>query len=172
MFGLLIVISISCQNEKHAPIPLDRDTLEKELWRAIETRFYTWRNNDYNAHMETYHSDWHRWSLTSKKLLKKEDFVNLWKYAKNNEKVINMELEPIWFNILGNGDAAVVHFISKETFQWIGPSQLSIYGEEMKKDSVYVGTLRWSDVLVKENETWLCIGGHRDKSQLKNSLSK
>ncbi|MEK6153544.1 hypothetical protein WIW50_09800 [Flavobacteriaceae bacterium 3-367] len=172
ILGFVAIVFLSCNNKKEESPKLNKAEIEKELWKAIEARFYSWRDNNYDAHMETYHPHWRRWSLTSKKLLKKEGFINLWDYVKKNEEVIEMELEPIEFTIMGNGETAIVHFVSKETFKWIGPSEPSIYGEYMEKDSIYTGTLRWSDVLVKVNGKWQCIGGHRDKSQLKNSLSK
>ncbi len=50
----------SCNSNDKKPMDQDPGQLEKELTSAIEERFYTWKNNDYEAHMATYHPDWRR----------------------------------------------------------------------------------------------------------------
>ena len=165
--GIITILLIACQN-KQEPQAIDRVQIEKELLSAIEDRFYAWRDNDFEAHLNTYHSDWRRWDRKVDLLLKKEDLADLWDKAKLSEEPMDMSIELEDFDILENGKVAIVHFLTKESFKWIG-ADVPPY---IYADSLYEGVNRWSDVMLKENGEWLCIGGHRDRSQSPKTLTK
>ena len=161
LIGIITVLTFSCNNNKKKPQVVDLKQIEKELLTAIEERFFSWRDNDFEAHMKTYHQDWKRWAMRENKLLTKEEFSDLWDYMKKGEESQEMEINLVDYDILGGGNVALVHYTATETFKWIGPDN----ERGWKTGDVYKGMLRWSDVLVKENGKWLCIGGHRDLSR-------
>jgi hypothetical protein len=158
---LITVLTYSCNNNGQNPPLADNKQIEKELLTAIEDRFFSWRDNDFEEHMKTYHQDWKRWAMREDKLLTKEEFSGLWDYMKSGEESQEMEITLVDYDILGDGNVALVHYTAAETFKWIGPDN----ERGWKTGDVYKGMLRWSDVLVKENGKWLCIGGHRDLSR-------
>ncbi len=100
--------------------------------------------------------------------MNKEDFSGLWDRMKENEEPIDMEISIVDYDILGDGNVAIVHFTSLETFKWIGDET----PDGKKPGDIYSGVARWSDVLVKEGDRWLCIGGHRDHSGSEKGLEK
>ena len=161
LIGIFTFVTFSCNTNNQEPLSFDKKQIEKELLSAIEARFYSWRDNDFEAHMKTYHQDWRRWAMREDKLLTKEEFSGLWDYMKKSEESQEMEINLVDFDILGEGNVALVHYTATETFKWIGPEN----ERGWKTGDVYKGRLRWSDVLVKENGKWLCIGGHRDLSR-------
>ena len=65
----------SCNRVEQNPDGFDESKEKKAVWKAVETRFYSWKDNDYDAHMAVYHPEWRRWSLNSRKLMKKDDFT-------------------------------------------------------------------------------------------------
>ena len=141
---------------------------KKEVWKAVEKRFYTWKDNDFEAHMSVYHPDWHRWSLDSRKLMKKGDFTSLWNTMKDNEQAIDRRLEPVDIQFYCDGKMAIVHFISTESYLWIGQEETTPAGEVLGRGSAHTSTMRWSDVMVKEDGKWLYVGGHRDGGYLED----
>ena len=141
---------------------------KKEVWKAVEKRFYSWKDNDYEAHMSVYHPDWRRWSLNSRKLMKRDDFTSLWNTMKDNEQVIDLDLEPVEITFYNGGRTAIVHFISTESFLWIGQEETNTTGKTIGRGSVQTSTMRWSDVMVKEDGKWLYVGGHRDGGSIDN----
>ena len=161
VIGIITVLAFSCNNNMEKPQVVDDKQIEKELLTAIEDRFFSWRDNDFEAHMQTYHQDWKRWAMRENKLLTKEEFSDLWDYMKSSEESQEMEINLVDYDILGDRNVALVHYTASETFKWIGPDN----ERGWKTGDVYKGMLRWSDVLVKENGKWLCIGGHRDLSR-------
>lgn len=167
LIGIITVLSFSCNSNKQKP-EVDKKQIEKELLTAIEDRFFSWRDNDFEAHMKTYHQNWKRWAMREDNLLTKEEFSGLWDYMKKGEESQEVEIKLVDYDILGDGNVAFVHFTATETFKWIGPDN----ERGWKTGDIYKGPLRWSDVLVKENGTWLCIGGHRDFSQPAAKLVK
>jgi hypothetical protein len=87
---------------------------------------------------------------------------------KANEESQEMEIKLIDYYLIGDGNAALVHYTATETFKWIGPDN----HRGWKTGDVYKGMLRWSDVMVIEDGKWQCIGGHRDMSQPAGELIK
>ena len=85
---------------------------------------------------------------------------------KNDEQVIDMELEPVEIKFYCDGDMAIAHFLSTESFLWTGASKTNDDGEFIERGSVLTTTMRWSDVMVRENGKWLYVGGHRDFGSL------
>ena len=156
----------SCNRVEQNPDGFDESKEKKAVWKAVETRFYSWKDNDYDAHMAVYHPEWRRWSLNSRKLMKKDDFTGLWEMMKNDEQVIDMELEPVEIKFYCDGDMAIAHFLSTESFLWTGASKTNDDGEFIERGSVLTTTMRWSDVMVRENGKWLYVGGHRDFGSL------
>ena len=165
---LITLVAFSCNTNNQKPQKVDNKDLEEELLSAIEDRFYSWRDNDFDTHLATYHEDWKRWDRKLDTLLRKKDVGKFWEDGKKNEEPLDMEIELVDYYILGDGNVAIVHYKSKESFRWIGPD-IPPY---LESNSDYEGVARWSDVMVRENDKWFCIGGHRDRSQSPNSLIK
>lgn len=168
LIGIIALLSYSCNYNEQETQLADSKQIKEELIDAIEERFITWRDNDFEGHMKTYHEDWKRWAMREDKLLTKEEFSSLWERMKKREESHEMEIKLVDYNILGDGSVALVHFTTLETFKYID----SDFPPYFEKDSTYQGVARWSDVLVKENDKWLVIGGHRDRSQSPESLNK
>jgi hypothetical protein len=159
LFSLLM---ISCGQQQHVKQEVDEATLKKEVWKAVETRFNTWRDNDYEGHMAVYHPDWRRWSPDSLFLMKKEDFTGLWDMMKSEEQLVDLELEPVEIMLYNNGNMAIAHFVSTESFVWTGDQKTDDKGRRIERGSLQTVIMRWSDVMVKEDGRWLYVGGHRD----------
>ncbi len=157
--GIIAAITFSCTNDQ--PQSQTNEEVEKELLRAIEERFYAWRDNDEEAFLKTYHPDWKRWGMNEDKLHTVDQIGGFWDDMKSKEESMEMEIKLVDYDLLGDGSVALVHYEAIEKFKWIGPEN------EMgwKPGDIYKGNLRWSDVMVKENGKWLCIGGHRDLSK-------
>jgi hypothetical protein len=167
--SLILLFIYSCGRDGNGSPDFNKAEAEKEVWKAVEKRFVSWKDNDYDAHMAVYHPEWRRWSLSTRQLMKKEDFINLWDTMKNNEQVISMELEPEEIQFFGDGSFALAHFITTETFLWTGNSKTDDQGRVFERGSVHTVKMRWSDVMVKEEGRWLCAGGHRDFSFLREA---
>ena len=165
VFSFTAILLGSCKPEGRKG-GFDEAAEKKEVWKAVETRFYSWKENDFEAHMSVYHPDWRRWTPDSRILMKKEDFTGLWNTMKDREQVIEMKLEPGEIVFYGNGDIAVAHFISTESYLWIGPEETNARGEAVERGSAHTVSMRWSDVMVKEDGKWLYVGGHRDGGTL------
>ena len=161
-FAFITIILFSCDSIKKDTTEFDKKQVEQEVWKTIETRFYAWKDNDIESYMKTQHPDWKRWSTSSNELIDNEGYRKLWEKAKGNETVLEMKLKLEEINISPLGDAAIVHFTSNEKFEWIGTeSNSGRQAGDIYDDAI----LRWSEVLIKENGKWLCIGGHRDLSR-------
>jgi hypothetical protein len=156
----------SCSRTNNNPGNFDEQREKEAVWKAVETRFYSWKDNDYDAHMAIYHPEWRRWSLNSRELMKKDDFIGLWEMMKNDEQVVDMTLEPVEIKFYCDGDMAIVHFLSTESYLWTGTSKSDDDGELIERGSVLTTTMRWSDVMVREKGKWLYVGGHRDFGSL------
>lgn len=165
--SLIFLFIYSCGGDRNSSVNFDESEAKKEVWKAVETRFFSWKDNDYDAHMAVYHPEWRRWALSTKHLMNKDDFINLWDTMKNNEQVISMELEPVEIQFFGDGSLALVHFISTESYLWTGPTKTDDQGKVFERGSVHTVSMRWSDVMVNEEGRWLCAGGHRDYSFLR-----
>ena len=87
---------------------------------------------------------------------------------KKIEELRKSNKDLVDYDLVGDGNVAIVHYTSAETFKWTGPDN----ERGWKTGDIYKGFARWSDVLVKEDGKWLCIGGHRDRSQSAKGLIK
>ena len=161
-FFIIAIITISCdQSAENKTQEINEDELKKEVWAVIEKRFYAWRDNDLESYMKTQHPDWKRWSTSSNELIDNESYKIYWEEAKGNETVMKMELVLEDIKISPLGDAAIVHFTSNEKFEWIGSETDSGWQTgDIYDDAI----LRWSEMLVYQDDKWLCVGGHRDLS--------
>ena len=166
--GLITVLTFSFANIDRSSQDVDRKQIENELKAAIESRFFSWQENDYDAYIAEYHVDWKRWGMREDVLNTYSDLRGFWDDMKANEESQEMEINIVDFDQLGDGNVALVHYIATETFKWIGPDNQRGW----KTGDIYKGILRWSDVMVKEEGKWLCIGGHRDLSQPAAELIK
>ncbi|WKK67018.1 nuclear transport factor 2 family protein [Lutimonas zeaxanthinifaciens] len=168
LFGIIAVLTFSCNNNDQKSQVIDQKQLENELKTSIESRFYAWQDNDYETYVAGYHPDWKRWGMREDVLNKSDDIRGFWDYMKANEESQEMEIEMVDYNLIGDGNVAIVHYTSAETFKWTGPDNQRGW----KTGDIYKGFARWSDILVKEDGKWLCIGGHRDRSQSAAGLIK
>lgn len=166
-----IVLLYSCnETEKTSDTTnsqeLSQEQLEQEVWKAIEGRFASWKDNDFETYMAYHHPDWKKWESKKNELTTKEGMAKFWEIMKAEEECLEMEVTPIEIQILDDGKSAIAHYTHAETFTY--------YGEDMPdgptKGNTFRGTLRWSDFMVKENGKWLVIGGHRDMSMPEGKL--
>lgn len=165
--ALFIILAFgACKQATEPASDFNEADEKKAVWEAVETRFYTWRDNDLEGHMQVYHPDWRRWALNSRQLMKKEDFIGLWDTMKADEQVIDMELEPVEIRFYCNGEMAIAHFISTESLLWTGNARTNNDGGKVERGNVEKVVMRWSDVMVKEDGQWLYVGGHRDFGRL------
>jgi hypothetical protein len=139
---------------------LSQEQIEDEIWNAIEGRFKSWKDNDFDAYMAYHHPEWKKWQSGENKLTTKEGMAQFWEVMKVEEECLEMKIDPVEIKILDGGKSAIAHYTHTETFTY--------HGEDMPdgrtKGNTFTGTLRWSDFMVKENGKWLVIGGHRDMS--------
>ncbi len=168
LLGIITVFTFSCENNDQKTEAIDTEQIENELKASIESRFFAWQENDYETYVAGYHVDWKRWGMREDVLNTYSDMRDFWDYMKANEESREMEINLIDYDLLGDGNVALVHYIAVETFKWIGPDN----PRGWKTGDIYKGILRWSDVMVKEDGMWLCIGGHRDLSQPATELIK
>ncbi|MGI9235553.1 MAG: hypothetical protein ACR2RD_18120 [Woeseiaceae bacterium] len=91
-----------------------------DVWSTVQARNVAWKNNDFEAYVNIHHDNWHRYSMRTSKLLSKDDVAVFWDNAKQNEKVIQIELQPIAIDVFGNEMLAIAHYVLIETFEWIG----------------------------------------------------
>ena len=168
LFGIVAVLTSSCNDYDQKSQVMDQKQLENELKTSIESRFFAWQENDYEAYIAGYHVDWKRWGMREDVLNTYSDIRGFWDYMKANEESQEIEIDMVDYNLIGDGNVAIVHYTSTETFKWTGPDNQRGW----KTGDIYKGFARWSDVLVKEDGKWLCIGGHRDRSQSSAGLIK
>ncbi|WP_373395852.1 hypothetical protein V8V91_14870 [Algoriphagus halophilus] len=91
-------------------------------------------------------------------LITKQDIADFWDVMKKEEECLEMKITPTAIEILDGGNSAIAHYTHTESFRYNGEDK----EDGRKKGSVFKGTLRWSDFMVKENDKWLVLGGHRD----------
>jgi hypothetical protein len=155
--------TVSNNNEKKE---ISQEQIEQEVWKAIEGRFKSWKDNDFESYMNYHHPHWKKWASRKNHLTTKEEIANFWEIMKREEECLEMKITPIAIEILDDGRTAIAHYTHTETFNY--------HGEDMPdgrtKGNTFKGTLRWSDFMVKENEKWLVIGGHRDMSMPEGKL--
>ncbi|TXG36974.1 hypothetical protein [Seonamhaeicola maritimus] len=168
LIGIITVFTFSCKNNDQKTEALDTEQIENELKASIESRFFAWQKNNYETYVAGYHVDWKRWGMREDVLNTYSDMRGFWDYMKANEESQEMEINLIDYDLMGDGNVALVHYTATETFKWIGPDNQRGW----KTGDIYKGILRWSDVMVKEDGKWLCIGGHRDLSQPAAKLIK
>lgn len=139
-------------------VPDDWTSVQREVWDAVETRVAAWAEDDLDTFLAYTHDDWRRWARTSGRLMVKQDYLGFWDGMKAREHVLELRLESEAVEIYGEDqDAAVAHFVTRETIRWIGNAT-----EEHEPGDVFTVVLRWSEFLVKRDGRWLTVGGHRD----------
>ena len=168
LIGAITLLTFSCNVNIQKSKTLDNEEIEKELLNSIEERFFAWRDNDSETFKAGYHPDWKRWGMRKDTLNTIVDIDGFWDFMKANEESKEMEIDLVDYDLVGDGNVAIVHYTSAETFKWTGPDN----ERGWKTGDIYKGFARWSDVLVKEDGKWLCIGGHRDRSQSAKGLIK
>ena len=168
LIGFISILTLSCNSNEQEQLTIDTTQIEQELLSSIEERFFAWRDNDYNTYIAGYDSDWKRWGMREDVLNTSDDIRGFWDYMKANEESLEMEIEMVDFDLMGSGNVALVHYTSIEKFKWTGSENQMGW----KAGDIYKGFARWSDVLVKKDGKWLCIGGHRDRSQSARGLIK
>lgn len=154
----------SKEKQQHRNVNLEE--VEKEVWEAIEARFITWKENDFEQHMNFYHADWKRWASGRNELITKEDFAQFWDSMKKEEDCLELSLNPEKLEVFNNGKCAIAHYTHTEIFRYHGANM----PDGRSDGNIYKGTLRWSDFLIRENGRWLVIGGHRDMSMPEGKL--
>lgn len=140
--------------------------IEQEVWTAIESRFNSWKDNDFETYMNYYHPSWKRWSSEKDQLMTKQDIANFWDIMKKQEECLEMKITPIAIEVLDGGKSAIAHYTHTESFRYHGEDK----PDGRKKGNIFKGTLRWSDFMVKENDKWLVLGGHRDMTKPEGKL--
>lgn len=145
------------------------ESIKEAVWKAVEKRNSTWVENDFDGHMSIYHPDFRRWTLHSRTLMTKEIFASFWGGIKENEEVINIDIERKEMQILQGGSVAIAHYTVAEKYKWIGEDKIKDEGDTIHTNQIMQGTLRFSDIYIKVDEDWLYIGGHRDKAYLKEN---
>ena len=142
------------------------ESIKEEVWKVVEKRNSTWKENDFDGHMAIYHPDFRRWTLHSKTLMTKDIFASFWDGIKKNEEVIEIDVERKEMQILEGGNTAIAHYTIHENFKWIGEDQTNAEGLILQNGQVRHGKLRFSDIYLRVDNEWLYIGGHRDKASL------
>lgn len=173
MFAIftVVLLLLSCNEiEKKPNITATKEIsngqTEQEIWNAIEGRFNSWKDNDFDMYMGYHHPEWRKWASQENELTTKEQMGEFWKIMKAEEECLEMEVTPIAIKIMEDGKSAIAHYTHTETFTY--------HGEDMPdgrtKGNTFRGTLRWSDFMVKEKGKWFVIGGHRDMSMPEGKL--
>ena len=144
-----------------------QESIKEEVWEVVEKRNKTWTENDFDGHMAIYHPEFRRWSLHSKTLMTKDIFASFWDSIKKNEETKKITIERQEMQILQNGNLAIAHYTINEDFTWIGSDKIEDEGLKIKKGDKLKGNLRFSDIYIREGNSWLYIGGHRDGAYLK-----
>ncbi|MHC4946849.1 MAG: YybH family protein [Planctomycetota bacterium] len=162
---LLLIAAVAVTAQQDAAS--ERQLREEAVWKAVDVRNATWRENDFEGHMAVYHSDFRRWTLHSPKLMTKPEFAALWNSIKRNEQVISLEVEPEEVVFYAGGDVAIAHDTIHETWKWIGDEKTNGEGRAVRKGDIQSGSLRFSDVFVDVDGNWRYVGGHRDRMALK-----
>jgi hypothetical protein len=171
---LIITVALllfSCNESDKAAKPTDKkevniEQIEIEVWKAIEGRFMAWKESDFETYISFHHPQWKKWSSGKNHLSTKEEIASFWETMKSEEECLEMEITPIAIEILNDGKSAIAHYTHTETFTYTGEDM----PDGRTKGNTFSGTLRWSDFMVKENEKWLVIGGHRDMSMPEGRL--
>ena len=167
----VIVLLFSCNQNKKESNTIDikeisQEEIEQEVWEAIEGRFASWKDNDFETYMSYHHPQWKKWSSGKNHLSNKEEMANFWEIMKSEEDCLEMEITPIAIEILDDGKSAIAHYTHTETFTYNGEDM----PDGRTKGNTFRGTLRWSDFMVKKDGKWLVIGGHRDMSMPEGRL--
>ncbi|MBC2839722.1 DUF4440 domain-containing protein [Robiginitalea sp. SC105] len=169
--AVLGLVLLSCNENEKSTNTVDEEVLnhqqiEQEVWNAIESRFKAWKDNDFDTYLAYYHPEWKRWASGKDELTTKEEIAGFWAIMKEQEECIEMEVTPISIRLSNDGRSAIAHYTHTETFIYQGEDK----PDGRTKGNTFKGTLRWSDFMIKENEKWLVIGGHRDMSMPEGKL--
>jgi hypothetical protein len=157
--------SIGYDQESNKTVEIE--SIKEEVWKVVEKRNSTWTENNFNGHMAIYHSEFRRWSLHSKKLMTKEIFASFWDGIKKDEATNKIEVERNEMQIFQDGNLAIAHYTINEDFTWIGNNKEVDEIKTITKGQNLKGNLRFSDIYIKEGNSWFYVGGHRDGAYLK-----
>ena len=135
----VIVLLFSCNQNKKESNTIDikeisQEEIEQEVWEAIEGRFASWKDNDFETYMSYHHPQWKKWSSGKNHLSNKEEMANFWEIMKSEEDCLEMEITPIAIEILDDGKSAIAHYTHTETFTY--------NGEDFKMERFYAQK-RW-----------------------------
>ena len=67
----MTVLLFSCNENKKESNTIDikeisQAEIEQEVWKAIEGRFKSWKDNDFETYMAYHHPDWKKWESKKK----------------------------------------------------------------------------------------------------------
>lgn len=126
-------------------------------------RRQAWLDDDLDAYLAIHHNTWHCWSLRSDNLEYRNDISSIWHQAKKNERTLAFDLTPISVDIYGDGRFAAVHYVANETVRRLR-ERTAPDGRIIPVGNETEIPIRFSDLKVREGDTWYYIGGYRDGS--------
>lgn len=136
---------------------------QQVVWETVHARWQAWLDDDLDAYLAIHHNSWHRWSLRSDSLEHRDDISSFWHQAKNNERTLAFDLTPISVDIYGDSRFAAVHYVAYETVRRLR-ERTAPDGRIIPVGNETEISIRFSDFMIREGDTWYYIGGYRDGS--------
>ncbi|HEX3197183.1 MAG TPA: nuclear transport factor 2 family protein [Propionibacteriaceae bacterium] len=131
---------------------------QREVWESVEARWHAWQGRNLEQLLLLHHARFHRWNPRTGTLQSRDSLPPQWRMMTRFETVDSVALEPVAIDLFG--DAAAVHYISRETVRLTAEAPPVVAGRA-KAGVPQVVSIRWSDYLVKTKGRWLYIGGAR-----------
>ncbi len=135
------------------------ENIENDVWRVVERRNSTWKENDVENQMKIFHPQFRRWSYNEEKLFTKNSFADNWQSTQDrNIKIHEIKVNRKELQFFNNNKLAAAHYSILETLEWVGEdydsADFSISTGELIEEIYTI-----SDYYVKSNSDWLYIGG-------------
>lgn len=118
---------------------------EKKVWERIEQCLsFALRDQNFDAHLRCVHDDFVGWDPFDPIPRGKGKLMTIGRYLIESSRVVSYEARPLEVRIYGN--LAFAHYLMTTL--------------EEKEGTVETSITRWTDLMIKENDTWLWIGDH------------
>jgi len=136
---------------------LDRN--QKAVWETVQARWNAWQKGDVDTMLTFYEPQYRRWNSGRPKLDSREDLAEAFRAVKSFERPVSVAFESIVIDVFG--DAAVVHYISREIVTFTEDAPI-VKDKKVKAGENVEWPIRWSEFLIKKKGKWQIAGGSRD----------
>ncbi len=118
---------------------------QQEVWRTVETYWGHFTKGEVAEFASYFHDDFSGWVYNANMPRSREDVVTSVGDLAAQYEFLHHEINPVGVTV--HGDLAIVHY-------YFSYAVVDAEGKETAERG------RWTDVLVRQGDRWMCIGDH------------